>query len=166
MRGKGKRRNYGAWSGGPPSMSGQSLLEVALMLPFLLLLALGVVELGRYAYIGILIGNAARAGAAYGAESHITAADGPGIVAAADVDFISNGQNVNNLAVSSAYVCGCDNSGSITAVDCTSGICPTDVPKVVNLSVTASGTFSSLSNYPGIPKSISVSRTATLRVGK
>jgi len=51
------------------SESGQSLVEVALLLPFLVLMMLGVIELGRYAYIGILVGNAARAGAAYGIES-------------------------------------------------------------------------------------------------
>ena len=150
----------------PLCTSGQALLEVALMLPFLLLLALGVIELGRYAYIGILIGNAARSGAAYGAQSHITAADGPGIVTAADSDFQNNGQNVGTLKVTSGYACGCDNGGTITTVDCTTGVCPISIPKIVNLAVTASGTFSSLFSYPGIPSSIFVSRTATLRIGK
>ncbi len=45
--------------------SGQTLLEIALLLPMLVLLALGVVEFGRYGYIGILVANAARAGTAY-----------------------------------------------------------------------------------------------------
>ena len=51
------------------SPSGQSLLEVALLTPMLLALLLGAIELGRYAYISILVGNAARAGAAYGDTS-------------------------------------------------------------------------------------------------
>ena len=42
--------------------SGQALVEMAFVVPLLLLLALGVIEVGRYAYISILVGNAARAG--------------------------------------------------------------------------------------------------------
>ena len=48
--------------------SGQSLIELALLTPLLLALILGVVEMGRYTYLSILLGNAAEAGAAYGAE--------------------------------------------------------------------------------------------------
>ena len=42
------------------NQSGQSLLEIALLLPFLLLLTIGIIEVGRYAYISVLVGNAAR----------------------------------------------------------------------------------------------------------
>jgi len=53
--------------------SGQSLMEFAIILPLLLLLLVGVIEIGRYAYASILVGNAARAGAAFGAQDHFTA---------------------------------------------------------------------------------------------
>src|ERR1700688_1288841 len=87
------------------SESGQSLVEVALMLPFLLLLVLGVIEIGRYAYVSILVANAARAGAAYGSQSPFTAANPNGlIVTAADNDFQRNGQPVGNLTVTKAYL--------------------------------------------------------------
>jgi Flp pilus assembly protein TadG len=145
--------------------SGQSLVEFALMLPLLLLLLIGVIEIGRYAYIAILVGNAARAGAAYGSQTHITAADQTGIIAAADNDFQNNGQNVSTLNVTKTYACGCDNAGTISVTDCTSGICPTGQNKVVSLQVTASFMFSSLFNYPGIPSPITVARTATMRIG-
>lgn len=149
------------------SDSGQSLVELAIMLPFMMLLALGGIELGRYAYIGILVGNAARAGVAYGAQSHITAATGslPNITQAARNDFKNNGQNSALLNVTSGWVCGCDNGGTISAVDCVTGVCPIGQHKDVSLSVTASGTFTSLFSYPGIPSSITVSRTATLLIG-
>ena len=45
------------------SQSGQSLIEIAVLAPIVLSLLLGVIELGRYAYISILVANAARAGA-------------------------------------------------------------------------------------------------------
>src|SRR6516165_1227489 len=92
--------------------SGQSLLELAFLVPLLLLLSLGVIEIGRYAYIGILVGNAAHAGAVYGSQSLPQSVDTAGITTSADNDFKSNGQNVSNLNVSSSVSCGCDSSGT------------------------------------------------------
>jgi len=162
-----KRAQCGRWLGKiRHSQSGQSLLELAFLVPMLLLLALGVIEVGRYAYIGILVGNAARAGTAYGAQSLPQSVDTAGISNAASNDFQNNGQNVSNLTISSSVSCGCDGSGTVAAAACTgtgAGTCASG-HWVVILSVTASGTFSSLFNYPGIPASISVSRTSTMRV--
>lgn len=159
------------------SPSGQSLLEVALLTPMLLALLLGAIELGRYAYISILVGNAARAGAAYGAQNLVLSVDTAGIKAAANNDFNNqnNGQNTNNLNVSSSTSCGCDSNGTIAGA-ATGAACRTSTNSfngtcasghwVVMVSVTASGTFNSLFNYPGIPKSLTVSNTATLRVAQ
>lgn len=149
--------------------SGQSLIEVALMLPFLLLLMIGVIELGRYAYIGILVGNAARAGGDYGIQSLVTSVDTVGINNAAVNDFVSNGQPGSSLTVTSSVSCGCDSAGTVTTVGCTPATNPTAGSCaaghwVVVLSVTASGTFNSLFNYPGIPSSIALSRVAAMRV--
>jgi hypothetical protein len=88
------------------------------------------------------------------------------IQAAADNDFQNNGQNVNKLTVSSSTSCGCDSAGTITSHSCNgngAGSCATG-HWVVMVSVTASGTFNSLFGYPGLPGSISVSRTSTMRV--
>jgi Flp pilus assembly protein TadG len=148
--------------------SGQSLVEVAIMLPFLLVLALGVIEMGRFMFIGILVGNAARAGAAYGTESLIASVDTTGITTAARNDFASNGQNTANLNVNSSVSCGCDSGGTITTAACTgtgAGICASGV-WAVTVTVTASGTFNSLFTYPGIPTSITVSRDAVMRVNQ
>ena len=146
------------------SESGQSLVEVALLLPFLVLMMLGVIELGRYAYIGILVGNAARAGAAYGIESLPQSVDTVNISLAAQNDFQNNGQS--GLTVTSSVSCGCDSGGSVTSSACTgagSGSCASG-HWVVIVSVTASGTFNSLFNYPGISSSITISRTSSMRV--
>jgi|HubBroStandDraft_3_1064219.scaffolds.fasta_scaffold344158_1 Flp pilus assembly protein TadG len=149
--------------------SGQSLVEVALLTPILLALLVGGIELGRYAYISILVGNAARAGAAYGAQSLPQSVDTTDIQTAADNDFQNNGQNINTLTVTSTTSCGCDNGGTTTSAVCstasntTAGTCAAG-HWVVMVSVTASGTFNSLFSYPGIPSSITVTRTSTLRV--
>ena len=146
--------------------AGQSLIEVALMLPFILLLLLGVIEIGRYAYISILVGNAARAGASYGVQSVVRSADTAGISNAAHNDFQNNGQNAAGLAVSSSTSCGCDGSGTVAPFSCTgngAGVCASG-HWTVTLTVTASGTFSSLFNYPGIASSITVTKVSTMRV--
>jgi len=141
--------------------SGQSLFEVALMLPFLLLLALGVIELGRFAYIGILVGNAAHAGAFYGAHMN-TALNDLGIQQAAQNDYASNGQAASSLTVSSHGECGCDSSGTILAppgytlqTACSpapgtttppSDLCPVGNKWAITVSVTATGNFCSIFN--------------------
>jgi Flp pilus assembly protein TadG len=158
------------------SQTGQALIELAFIVPLLLTLALGVIEVGRYAYIAILIGNAARAGAAYGSQSKQHADDPTGIANAARYDFSGstsgtsdNGLDTSTLSVSSAISCGCDSAGTITTFGCTTttnpnaGTCAAG-RWVVVISVTASGTFDALFNYPGIPTPITVSRTASLRV--
>ena len=153
------------------SQSGQAMIELALVTPLLLLLSLGVIELGRYAYIGILVGNAARAGADYGAQSLAQSTDTVGIQTAADNDFQSNGQQVSNLTVTSSTACGCDSGGTTTAQTCTvvsANSCTSVATQVwvVTVSVTASGTFSPMFTYPGLPGSITISRTSTLRVAQ
>jgi Flp pilus assembly protein TadG len=148
------------------SESGQSLVEVALILPFVLILLMGVIEIGRYAYIGILVGNAARAGAAYGSQSLAQSVDATGITTAADNDFKNNGQNVSSLNVTSSVACGCDSAGTVAAASCTgtgAGTCAAG-HWTVTLTVTASGTFHPLFNYPGISNSITISRSSAMRV--
>jgi Flp pilus assembly protein TadG len=161
------------------SQCGQAIIELALVLPILLALTLGGIEMGRYAYIGILIGNAARAGAAYGAQSNAQSIDTNGIANAAQYDFAgttssttikTNGQLYTKLTVTSSVACGCDSGGTITTAGCTTatnptaGTCAATSRWVVNLSVTASGSFNSLFSYPGVPNPFVVSRTATIPV--
>jgi Flp pilus assembly protein TadG len=180
MKARGKARVTAATAqrGFPPrgtgilcSHSGQTLVEVALLTPLLLALLVGGIELGRYAYIAILVGNAARAGAGYGAQNLVLSVDTAGIQTAADNDFRNNGQNVSDLTVTSTTSCGCDNGGTTTSAACstttnpTAGTCAAG-HWVVMVQVTASGTFNSLFSYPGIPSSITVSKTSTMRVAQ
>jgi Flp pilus assembly protein TadG len=159
--------------GGTGPQSGQALIEFAFVLPLLLLLLLGVIEIGRYAYIAILVGNAARAGADFGAQSNTL--DTAGIRKAAQYDFAgstngtpgpTNGQAYSNLTVVSSHSCGCDSGGTITSFACSTDpdSCPAGSHWIVFISVTASGTFNGLFNYPGIPRQLVISRTAIIPV--
>lgn len=145
------------------SQSGQSLVELALLSPILLLLVIGTVDMGRYAYISIQVGNAARAGAAYGAQGPVKA--GPNNSAGISNAALNDGENIPGLAVSSTYFCQCDNGGATTSIACSSS-CSTGAHEVTSVQVTASGTFSSLLPYPGIPAHLTVSSTATMRMAE
>ena len=153
------------------SEAGQSLLEMALLTPMLLALVLGTIEMGRFAYLSILVGNAARAGAAFGSQSLVQSVDTTGIQTAADHDFQDSGQNVSNLTVTSSVSCGCDNGGTITSAICdtatnpSAGTCAAG-HWVVMVTVTASGSFSSMFGFPFIPKTVDLSSNATLRVAQ
>jgi Flp pilus assembly protein TadG len=142
---------------------GQSLLELALVLPMLLVLLVGTIEVGRFAYYSILVANAARAGAQYGAQGLLTAADNAGMLNAAQND----GQNIAGLTVTAVQRCGCTGAGL-------SGTCPVAPPctlpnhSLVYVEVTATGKFSSLLNYSGIPipPSITLTSTEKMRVAQ
>jgi Flp pilus assembly protein TadG len=147
------------------SERGQSLVELALLTPILLLLVIGIVEMGRYAYLSIVLGNAAESGALYGAQNLADAANTAGIQAAAQNDY-NDGRSLSGLTVTSANTCGCDSSGTTTNASCTAagaGTCAAG-HWVVMVQVTATGKFNSLFKYPGIPQSLTVVRTVTMRV--
>lgn len=161
------------------TQSGQSLIEVAFLLPILVVLSLGLIDLGRFAYTAILVGNAAHAGAIYGAQSLTTSGNTAGIQAAADNDYQNNGMNVGTLTVTSTTSCGCDTSGSIPATytACSTAANPgidaiiaqctgTTQHWVVMVSVTASGTFNTLFKIPALPATETVTRTSTMRVAQ
>ena len=156
-----------------PLQSGQALVEFAFLVPLLLLLALGVIEIGRYAYVAILVGNAARAGAAFGSQSHAQAGQSANIATTANNDYQSNGQSLSTLGVTSTFSCGCDSGGTVTpspaGTNATcfvtgANTCPGGGHWVVYVSVTATGNFNSLFNYPGIPTPITIVRTVQMRV--
>jgi len=148
------------------SQSGQSLVELGLLMPVLLVLVLGIIDMGRYASQAIVVGNAARAGAAYGSQNTTKANDQAGIQTAAQNDA----QNISGLTITSTFVCGCDNGGTITPSVETNAACGTTCAigahLVVFSQVTAQGTFSPLISWPGIPNSLVITSTATERVGQ
>jgi Flp pilus assembly protein TadG len=142
------------------AQAGQALLEVALVTPLLLLLAVGIIEIGRYAYYSILVADAARAGAQYGAQSLATAADTAGIRTAAEND----GQNLAALRVTVQHECGC--TGSSIGGGCPATACVSPNHPLVYVKVTVTGKFNSLFKYPGIPQSIDCDSTELMRVAQ
>jgi Flp pilus assembly protein TadG len=156
---------------------GQSLIELALLTPVLMILVVGLVEMGRYASLSILVGNAARAGAQFGSQNLADAANTTGITCAAENESLSGGtapacpsSNPLALTVTPTTVCGCDNGGTITAMATCTSSCANHV--VVSVQVNAKGTFTPLFSYAKplfgyltIP-SVTITDTATQRVAQ
>lgn len=137
--------------------SGAALVELAVALPFLLLILVGVVDFARVYSTATTIANAARAGAQFGAQNVTTSGDTALINQAARQDAV----DAVPLAVTSSRVCRCSN-GSI--VNCVTGNCGAYGAPRVYVLVTASKSVKMLIDYPGLPKNLSIGRTATLRV--
>ncbi len=137
--------------------SGSSLVETAVLLPFLLLLLVGAIDFGRGYYLAIQVAGASQAAAEYGSQN-IT--DFAGIQTAARNDA----PNVPGLAVSTpSYGCECSD-GTAYSANCTSY--PTCTNNVVyRVAVTTSATYTPLLRWPGIPESIPLSSSAAMRGG-
>jgi Flp pilus assembly protein TadG len=137
---------------------GQSLLEFAVLAPVILLLLVGAIEIGRLAYLSILVNNAAHAGVQYGAQNLATAADNSGMQNAA----LNDGQNIAGLTASASHYCTCadGSSSSCQATDCAGS------HRLVYVQVNTTGQFQSLFAYPGLPASYTVSGQAVMRVAQ
>jgi Flp pilus assembly protein TadG len=137
------------------SERGTSLIEFAIIAPVLLLLVMGVIEVGRYMYFGIVAAHAAESGVKYGAQNLNTAQDAGGMEAAALLD----GQNLPQWTITAKYLCSVNGAASTT---CSTGEPPAGTIYYVQVKV--AGTFTPLMHYPGIPSSVPVSHTTLMRV--
>ncbi|MGC2405540.1 MAG: TadE/TadG family type IV pilus assembly protein [Candidatus Cybelea sp.] len=137
------------------SESGASLVEFAILAPVMLVLLVGLIEVGRYTFFAILAANAARAGAAYGAQSTQKADDIPGMTNAAKLD----GQSLSQWSVIANPLCSVNGSAL--------GACSNPPPTgtIYYVSVQVNGTFPSLLHLPWIFKNgVPVSGKSVMRV--
>ena len=129
---------------------------MALVVPFLVLLALGGVDLGRVFYTVVSVTSAARAGLSYGSLNSATSYDSSKITEFANADA----HNVQSgISFKVGRICQCDDT---TVVDCETGTCSEGASRVY-ARVTASKTFETLFPYPGIPSTINITRDAYMR---
>jgi Flp pilus assembly protein TadG len=140
---------------------GTAIVELALLLPLLMLLMLGMIELGRFIYFGILVGNAAHAGAQFGAQSLIYEGDFTGMESAAQND--AQNMNIPLFTPTASDYCQCWDGTTATAATCGT-TCPSGSTMQTWVSVTGTGQYQPLFNYPGLPTSWTVTRTANMLV--
>jgi len=147
----------------PPREAGGAAVELFVALPLLLLLVIGVVEYGRAFAFASTIAHAARAGALHGAKNTDgglgPSVDYPAIKKAA----VEDGQNASLVPadVTPLTFCRCEAGGNVSCT--TASVCGSYGAPGVYVQVTVSKPFSLVFKYPGIPTTIAVSRTATIR---
>ena len=136
------------------SEAGSSLLEVALLLPMLLLVLMGVADFGRAYYLAIEVAGAAHAGAVYGAQNII---DTTGMQNAAKL----NSPDVGGLVATGSWGCECSDG---TALSASCSITPTcSVNVVYYAKVNATATYHPMMPWKGINSSITITRSTTMR---
>jgi len=147
------------------SAGGVALVELAVALPVLIAVLVGVADLARVFYYSIEVTAAARAGAQYAAFSTGHATQTANIRAAAQ----SAAPNIGIVAANvtpGAPVCVCaanDGSGQPwSTVSCSSSCGTGHLMETVTVTVTR--TFTTLARIPGIPSTLTLSRSVTMRV--
>jgi hypothetical protein len=155
---------------------GSALVELSLVLPIFLLLTVGSAEFGRLAYAAIEVTNAARAGVAYGAQSHVTASDPTGMRVSAS----SDGPNVVPITVyagpclcpsasATASVPACSTKSFIAGTGAVSYpfTCPSSITSTTEfVQVNTSASVSTFLHYPGLPSIYTLSGSSTMMVAE
>lgn len=137
------------------SERGTSLIEFAVVLPVLCFLLIGMIDLGRAMYYGIVASNAARAGAQYGAQYLWTVNDSSGIKSAVAQDSPGTTWTVTTQAacsINGSAIIPCPPVGTVQA------------NTTYYVKVHVSGSVPLLVNYPGLPAAIPISAENITRV--
>src|SRR5579872_1573710 len=137
---------------------GQSIAELALVLPILMFILLVGADFGRFCYVQIAVNGAARAGAQYASQSVISAADTNGIIRAAKLD----GANISSLSATGSQ-CTCAPGSFVPA--CPTSYCTVDT-QATFVEVDTQAPFQTLVHYPGIPSSLQLAGKAMMQVGQ
>lgn len=135
---------------------GISLVEMALVIPFLLLIVIGVVDFGRAYYLYNEVVGAAHAGAIYGSQFPT---DTTGMQTAGT----NNAPDVSGISVTASYGCECLD-GTLASASCSSApSCASSNNEVYYVQVTATATYTPLLPWPGIPSSVPMSESVEVR---
>jgi Flp pilus assembly protein TadG len=156
----------------PASSRGAALVEMAVVLPALCLILVGTIDFGRVFHTAMAVTKAARAGAQFGTQSSANAFDVTGMQNAAQT--ATPGAEVPAITAHASHACWCAPDAPVspsyveTSIPCSGtypggGTCPNGTHFTVAVTVTASTTFTTISAYPGIPRSVPISRSVTMR---
>jgi Flp pilus assembly protein TadG len=136
---------------------GQSSVELAIAMPVLALMLVAAADFARVFFYGIAVNNAARAGAEYGSQTLITAADTSGMRTAATND----GSNVPSLSATASQ-CTCESPAGAVAA-CAANYCTAN-GSATFVEVDTSAPFTTIVNYPGIPHTMTLTGKAVMQV--
>jgi Flp pilus assembly protein TadG len=124
---------------------------------------LAAADFGRLFYVWIAVNNAARAGAQYGSQTLVTAANSASMIQAAKDD----GSNITGLCTAS-YPCSASQCTCVTGTPvpvCSgSGYNCTNAPNATYVEVDTQAPFNTVVSYPGIPSSLRLTAKAIMQV--
>jgi Flp pilus assembly protein TadG len=150
--------------------AGAALVELVVSMPVLIVLLVGTSDFARAFYMSIELTNAARAGAQYGAYNQTQSSDTAKMRATAT----AAAPNISGmLPPVASRLCQCADdagvfsplAGGMTCLSPPAVSCP-GLHRVMTVTVTTSATFSTIAGNVGIPGSLVITRTATLRVAE
>ena len=133
------------------SRSGSILTEFALVVPLFLLLCVGAVDFSRVFYATMVLTGATRAGVEYAAQNGSNSAGITGAVTTA-------AGNLSGLNVSTSQFCTCSIGGAQVA--CSSNCSG----KATYVQVTSTVPFRTVSAWPLVPNTITISTSGAVRV--
>lgn len=145
---------------------GGALAELAIAMPILLLILVGTVDFGRVFYTGMAVAQAARAGAEYGAQKASTSVDEANIKAAAK-SAVASDLTLADGDITWSRTCECATNAGVFSATSPANDCSADCGAghlVIAVNVAVSKGFTTLISYPGIPHTITITRTVKIRV--
>ena len=121
----------------------------------------GAIDFARVFYMGMELTNAARAGAQYGAYNPAQSGNFTGMETTA-----TGSVNITGVTATASRTCRFATDAQVfpAVVPCATAI-PIGQHLVVTVTVTTSKTYTTVAgSFPGIPNTVSLVRSATLRV--
>ncbi len=137
---------------------GAALVELALVIPILLLLVAGAVDFGYIFYVGLQVGSAAHIGAEYGSQN-------PG--ESAGVTTAAQAIDPHVTVKSVSYGCECSDGTSYNATCSVQPSCTQNSTRggnvVWRVQVTTQESVTPILTWPGFPSTFNLTSTATVR---
>jgi Flp pilus assembly protein TadG len=135
---------------------GSAAVETAVVLPFLMVLTVGTIDMGRVSYAAVYVTSAAANGAQYGSRN---------IASANDATAVSNAALLDNQGYSTTALSKLTRVYNFTSTN----------PKVTStvshdafgnnfIRVTVTYAFPTLLKYPGVPQSVAMTSSVSMPV--
>lgn len=142
---------------GADGVRGASAIEFAIIAPVIILMAIGVIDLGMGFYRKMQVESAAQAGAQY---AMVHGSDTSSITTA--VVSATSFSGVTATPTPSQF-CGCASSIGIISAACNTPCSSGSTPGIY-VTVFAQGTYATLLPYPGIPSDFNLTAQSTVRI--
>jgi len=155
--GSKNHREIGSTQGPRDHTTGTAAIEFALAVPVLLVLLMGVVEVGFAMYQAMQVYNSVEAGTVYAAKNGF---DPAGIAAA-----VVNASGTQGITATPApeNFCGCPDAGGIVAAACGSP-CADGNPSGEYVRISAALSHETILPYPGLPLPATLTAQSIIRL--